>query len=112
MRGGDVIRLGVSSCHYYGRQINFMLWIENTLGGEDAVAQPVTMVKVTDPGLVYPPTFSLPLEAVKILMQDLWNAGFRPNEYGTTGHVSSLESHLKDMRTIVFDHFLKQLAKG
>jgi len=40
-------------------------------------------------------------DAAQNLMNDLWNAGVRPKEIGTVGHLQATERHLNDMRVIV-----------
>jgi hypothetical protein len=35
------------------------------------------------------------------LMDQMWAAGMRPSEIGSTGHLHSVERHLNDMRVIV-----------
>ena len=39
--------------------------------------------------------------ALQSLMDQLWNAGFRPGDVGTAGHLAATQAHLKDMRALV-----------
>lgn len=48
-------------------------------------------------------TFCLDLEAAQYLMDSLWRCGLRPTEgTGSAGALAATESHLKDMRDLVF----------
>lgn len=42
-------------------------------------------------------------ESATQLMNELWNAGIRPNDIGSPGELAAIKAHLKDMRDIVFD---------
>src|SRR5688572_18998804 len=47
------------------------------------------------------PPIMLTKEAAQRLMDTLWNAGLRPRDIGTAGHLSATQAHLNDMRRIV-----------
>ena len=53
------------------------------------------------------PTLVLPFHtssAAQVLMDDLWNIGVRPTEgTGSAGAMTATQSHLEDMRKVVFD---------
>ena len=54
-------------------------------------------------GLYQSPPLVLAEEDAQNLLQELWNAGIRPNNgEGTTAQVAALKSHLEDMRSLVF----------
>jgi len=54
------------------------------------------------------PTFQIRggRESFRQVMDELWRSGVRPTDYESNDKMSATISHLKDMRTIVFDHFL------
>lgn len=55
-------------------------------------------------GDLVPSTITIPVEAAQTLMDDLWNAGLRPTEgTGSAGSLRATESHLADLRKIVFN---------
>ena len=35
------------------------------------------------------------------LMDDLWNAGIRPSDIGTAGHLAATQAHLRDMQGLI-----------
>jgi hypothetical protein len=48
------------------------------------------------------PTLAIEDTAAQVLMDDLWNAGFRPTEgTGSAGSLRATEKHLNDFRKIV-----------
>ena len=56
-------------------------------------------------GVPVDPTFHLGRDEAQTLMDDLWNAGFRPTEgTGSAGSLRATEKHLDDMRRIAFKH--------
>ncbi len=55
-------------------------------------------------GAVIPPESRVDIEnrTAQILIDDLWNSGFRPTEgSGSAGSLKKTENHLKDMRMLV-----------
>ena len=78
--------------------------------GKIGYGQPITFDTEQDERVETMPTFNLYEEEAQILMDDLWNCGFRPTEgTGSAGSLAATERHLKDLQTMVFDHFLKGL---
>ena len=70
----------------------------------DAVGTNVTL-EYKQPGFVVEPTFRLGNEEAQDLLNDLWNAGFRPNcGTGNAGQLQATEKHLDDMRKIAFSN--------
>lgn len=63
-------------------------------------------------GQYYPePAAYINYEDAQQLMDELWKCGIRPTEgAGTAGSMSATQKHLEDMRTIVFEHYLKKHA--
>ena len=54
-------------------------------------------------GELIDPTISIGLDEAQTLMDDLWQAGFRPTEgSGSAGSLRATEKHLTDMRKIAF----------
>ena len=48
------------------------------------------------------PTLTLRDDEAQQLLDALWRAGVRPSDdVGSTGHLSALQDHLKDMRQLV-----------
>src|SRR3990167_8536848 len=70
----------------------------------------VTDLKITvdnskDPTAYVSPPLVLDEHSAQNLLQELWNAGVRPNNgEGTSAQVDSLKYHLEDMRKLVFNH--------
>lgn len=85
---------------YGGRRIKF--FAHRT--GLDAAQ--IKMVPCEE-GADLPVFFSLPTDfsnAAQVLMDDLWACGIRPTEgQGSAGAMRAMESHLADMRRLVFD---------
>jgi hypothetical protein len=59
---------------------------------------------VFEPGMpgrrVDSPTLEITDEAAQRLLDDLWDAGYRPSDVGTAGHLAAVQKHL--------DHVLAQ----
>jgi len=54
-------------------------------------------------GLAVEPTMRIGRTEAQVLMDDLWNSGFRPTEgSGSAGSLKATEKHLTDMRKIAF----------
>ena len=68
----------------------------------DAFGVEVVM-KIKEKGLLIDPTMRLGRDEAQVLMDDLWDSGFRPTEgSGSAGSLKATERHLDDMRTIAF----------
>lgn len=68
----------------------------------DAVGVNVVMER-KEPGLMVDPTMRISRGAAQMLVDDLWQAGFRPTEgTGSAGSLKATEKHLQDMRKIAF----------
>lgn len=66
-------------------------------------AKPVEMEDIGD-APVGQPSFTLTKQNVQVIFDQLWAAGYRPNDgTGNTGHVEALKYHLEDMRSLVFE---------
>lgn len=62
-----------------------------------------------EPGLYMAPTTEMRSEELQSLFNELWRAGFRPNDgTGNSGHVEALKYHLEDMRKLVFNENIKR----
>lgn len=58
--------------------------------------------KIPD-GQVIPSSLNIGRKEAQILIDDLWQCGFRPSEgTGSAGSLRATENHLNDMRKIVF----------
>lgn len=79
----------------------------NTMG-EWQAATTLTAQTISE-GAMTPTFMVLPDETMQRLMNQMWNAGFRPSAEGSAGELQATKAHLKDMRDIVFD--LMQLKK-
>ena len=54
-------------------------------------------------GVAPNPSISFALEDAQRLMDELWNCGLRPSEgTGSAGSLAATESHLSDMRRLLF----------
>lgn len=61
-----------------------------------------TMEEVKE-GLPYEPAFRVDEDECQILLQTLWDAGFRPaGNHGSQGHLQSMQEHIADLRAIAF----------
>lgn len=86
----------------FGRLISLHMVGENLLNGTRTIVQPVVMQEVKDDEMT-PPMMQLHPESAQSLMDELWNAGFRPTQgKQSEGQVDAIGSHLKDMRAIAF----------
>jgi len=66
--------------------------------------------KMLDSGMSVPESSKIRLNTTEVqeLMDRLWGLGFRPSDMKAPEEtLSATQNHLKDMRTIVFEHFLK-----
>ena len=53
------------------------------------------------------PIFTLKTDECQLLMDELWNVGFRPSEgSGSAGALAATQRHLDDMKRVAF-HALK-----
>lgn len=66
-------------------------------------ADTVTMRRAEpDDPTIHPPMLSGLNEAsLQTLMDGLWNAGIRPSDIGTPGHLAATKEHLNDFRKLV-----------
>ena len=91
------LRIGAQR-DYSARGVQLYIW-ERTLGGE-AVAQRITFAEQPE-GKVLEPCIKLPFEAAQQLIDDLWNAGFRPaNAKATDETTAAQRSHIEDLRSV------------
>ena len=85
-------------CGQYG------LWCYISTDGQNSFALLTPEGQEThEPGMFAQPTLVLDENQAQRLMSQLWNEGIRPNGWGHEGQVAALESHLQDMRRLVFD---------
>jgi len=71
-------------------------------GDVSAIAQPLTMEKIDNPGIYRDPSIEIATEQAQELMDELWRCGLRPSEgSGSAGSLRATEKHLEDMRNIV-----------
>jgi hypothetical protein len=78
---------------------------------EDGALYAATNIEFTriDPGVYMAPTTSMEGKDLQLLFNELWKAGFRPNDgTGNSGHVEALKYHLEDMRKLVFNENIKR----
>ena len=67
----------------------------------DSIATSITM-ETRVPGNFYEPILRIEDTEAQVLMNDLWQAGYRPTEgTGSAGSLAATEKHLNDMRAIV-----------
>lgn len=72
--------------------------------GKHFVGLPLAVQEITpeQEGMHLPPTLTLRDDEAQQLLDALWRAGVRPSDdVGSTGHLSALQDHLKDMRQLV-----------
>lgn len=66
-----------------------------------------------EPGEDVAPLIRLKQEEAQQLMNALWDAGLRPaGAAGSAGQLSAVETHLADMRKIVFETFLPMMPNS
>lgn len=69
----------------------------------DMVVTSMTMETIKE-GHCYDHPVRLDKKEAQLLMDDLWHCGVRPSDgAGSTGQLKATETHLKDMRRLVFD---------
>lgn len=79
------------------------LWIyQKSLDGHVAFAKPIEMINLESEGSFTPPTFVMDEDKFQLLIDELWNQGYRPSKYENDG--SAQEKHLQDMRRIAFQY--------
>ena len=65
--------------------------------------KPIELDEKEHNGEIVSPTLRIEDENAQTLMDDLWQAGFRPTEgSGSAGSLRATEKHLEDMRKIAF----------
>lgn len=92
----DGMHWGVYVADYLNRA-DFVL-IDSKPDGRRAVAKPTyfELVPLPDNEAIEAPTFSLPFEKAKQLMQAMWDAGIRPaSGEGSGAQVSALQKHIQ-----------------
>lgn len=63
----------------------------------------VDMAKIAPNACPPRSTISIPEQSAQRLMDDLWNAGYRPTDSnGTSGAIRAAENHIQDLRKIAF----------
>lgn len=80
--------------------------VEFCLYSGNSVATDLIINSNTDPniGVKKESLFKLSRETAQILIDDLWNCGFRPSEgSGSAGALAATQRHLEDMRKLVFE---------
>lgn len=95
---------------FMGNRLDVMILVrDNTSGIEKlSVAQPLTLVPVTEEWCEPKPTCTLQPQAAQQLMDELWQCGLRPTEgTGSAGALAATERHLADMQKLVFGHQVK-----
>lgn len=81
----------------------FQVWIFERNNDGLHVADPVTIRRVEQEGVTFPPTLQLSSNAAQTLLDDLWVAGLRPTDYhDTRGEVTAMRAHIADLQRIVF----------
>jgi len=85
----------------------FRVWVVQKRPGEMAIGDPVVMRTLTreeEHSVCIPETFQLGAAGAQELVDQLWAAGVRPTAAaGSVGQLAAMESHLKDLRRLVFD---------
>jgi hypothetical protein len=71
--------------------------------GVRTIARPAQIIfEDTEPGVFHEPYMRLSYEVAQRLIDQLWQAGLRPNNgEGSLANVEALRQHLNDMRAIV-----------
>lgn len=77
------------------RRVDFHVFDE-----EDRLLAPPVKFLVPEEGIRQVPTFSLYREEAQVLMDRLWDLGFRPQR--SSGEIKAIKYHLEDMRKLVF----------
>lgn len=89
----------------YARMVK--LWFfEAGPGLQDHVYEPVVFsIRSADRLVSEPvePTLSLSYEFAQKLLDALIEAGLKPTQQGSAGHLGALKAHLEDMRKLVFE---------
>jgi len=109
---GDRLRVDCQKIIAYGKfDVGFWITIWNQLKNTMSVCSLEKRPMLE--GMPNEPTFMTDESTAQLLMDSLWNAGFRPTEgKSSIGAMKACEYHLEDMRKIVFDIFLKGKGNG
>ena len=77
--------------------------------GDRYIAGPLTLTKQSRNEMIpYSNILHFDKKVIQELMNNLWDIGIRPSQMKVPEEtLSATQDHLKDMRTIVFEHFLK-----
>ena len=63
-------------------------------------------VENKEPGKRVDPSMEIPIDTAQLLMDELWNCGFRPSEgSGSAGALAAVQNHLTDLQKIVFKDY-------
>lgn len=65
------------------------------------IAEPI-LFKEYDKGTYTPPSLEATFDDLRMLMDELWNAGIRPTGINAVGEQGAMKAHLEDMRRLVF----------
>ena len=72
-------------------------------GKPTRVVGPLTLKEIKPGEACGPPTLTMEREELQVLVDDLYQMGFRPSDgEHTTGQLRATENHLNDMRKIAF----------
>jgi hypothetical protein len=80
--------------------------LRNEETGALLIADAVTLTQVPadEPAPVDHAMLTLEPHEMTTLMDAMWNAGVRPSDIGTPGHLAATTKHLEDMRKLVAHH--------
>lgn len=83
---------------------NFAVYLtDRTQNGVRAIATKIEMETIKD-GFIAEPSFYMSGVEGQELIDELWQAGFRPTEgTGSAGAMAATQRHLEDMRRLVFE---------
>lgn len=78
--------------------------IADVKGKDINIAAPPTFQKYDPQSAITEPTLSLSPEALQSLLDEIWKTGLRPTHHvDEKSALKATETHLRDMRRIVFD---------
>jgi len=92
-------------CQYHPQSLRYEIYFRRKCDGVLRFGEITEFVQVEE-GDDVAPMIRLQQEEAQQLMDTLWDAGLRPvGAAGSAGQLSAVESHLADMRKIVFESF-------
>ena len=99
-----IVRSGVE----FNTSFEGVLYVERSFGRK-SVADELTFTDHNETEAIpYKSILRFQEEDIQSLMDDLWGSGVRPSNIKTPEEtLSATQKHLQDMRTLVFDHYLK-----